>query len=482
MMKKSNKTLFRGALVFTVSAVGFVCIIACIIAIVQAVKGNNVIDYFTEQWRDFVFVVISLIILSAITYCYLYFENSPILHRTSKIIEMFILFALSFILCFILGEFISASARPLTFFAMMAVTIFGRRDAIFLNTIFALFLFMVDTLTGIMTVYLVQPYTILLVTFAAGIMAIFLFYRIKTRFACVLLSLVLFIPVEIIIAILEFSKMSNYQTMLTLMGYGALNCIFSAIVYLFFLPVFEFLFSELTVFRLRELTADDSKLIKKMKDTAPGTYNHSVVVAQIVEACAKEIGENSELARAAAFYHDVGKLKNPEMFAENQGEYDMHTELAPELSVDIIRSHTKDGAMLIKKNHLPEFFADVAVQHHGTLPIKYFYAKALKMTDGEIKLENFSYAGPTPTSKIAAMIMIADASEAACRSLKDRSAENVESLVRGLIEERLDLGQFDNCDVTMYELTVIKHTIVDQLTGVYHSRISYPKIKISKRK
>jgi hypothetical protein len=178
----------------------------------------------------------------------------------------------------------------------------------------------------------------------------------------------------------------------------------------------------------------------------------------------------------------VGKLKNPEMFAENQTDHNFHSELSPELSVDIIRSHTRDGAQLIKKNKLPDFFADVAVQHHGTMPIRYFYAKALKMSDGELNIANYSYSGPTPTSKIAAILMICDAAEAATRSLPDRSPDKVEALVRSLIEERLDLDQFDDCNITMRELSVIKSTIVNQLTGVYHSRVAYPKLTISKKK
>ena len=242
------------------------------------------------------------------------------------------------------------------------------------------------------------------------------------------------------------------------------------------------MFSELTIFRLRELASEQAKLIKRLKKNAPGTYHHSMTVAQIAEACAQAIGEDSELARAAAYYHDVGKLKNPEMFTENQTDYNVHNELTPELSVDIIRSHTRDGANLIRKAHLPEFFADIAIQHHGTLPIKYFYAKALKMSDGELNIENYSYAGPTPTSKIAAIIMIADAAEAAARSLTNRSPEKVEELVRNIIEERLDLEQFDNCNITMSELTTIKLTVVSQLTGVYHSRVAYHKLKINKKK
>ena len=308
-----------------------------------------------------------------------------------------------------------------------------------------------------------------------------MFQKVKSRLSCVVLGLILIVPTELILSVLEIPTAESMKGVLELLGCGLLNCIFSIVIFMAVLPLFEFAFAELTVFRLRELTSDDAKLIKKLKNEAPGTYHHSVIVAQIVEACAKEIGEDAELARTAAYYHDVGKLKSPEMFAENQQEYNMHSELSPELSVDIIRSHTQDGAKLIKKSRLPDFFADVAVQHHGTMPIKYFYAKAYKMSDGGINIDNYSYSGPTPTSRIAAIIMIVDSSEAAVRALKDRSPENVEALVRSIIEERLDLEQFDNCDITMHDLTVICHTIVSQLTGVYHSRVSYPKIKVYKK-
>ena len=219
----------------------------------------------------------------------------------------------------------------------------------------------------------------------------------------------------------------------------------------------------------------------KLKKHALGTYNHVVVVAQLAEACASAIGEDAELARAVAYYHDVGKLKNPEMFAENQNEYDLHKELTPELSVDIIRSHTKEGAKLIKKNRLPDIFADVAVQHHGTMPIKYFYAKALKLSDGELNVANYSYAGPTPTTKIAAIVMIADASEAAARSLSDRSPEKVAALVGSIVEERMNQEQFIDCDITMRELTLVTRTCINQLAGVYHSRVKYPKLTLSRK-
>ena len=136
--------------------------------------------------------------------------------------------------------------------------------------------------------------------------------------------------------------------------------------------------------------------------------------------------------------------------------------------------------MLIRTHHLPEFLADVALQHHGTLPIRYFYAKALKMTDGELNIEDFSYMGPKPQSKLAAIIMIADASEAAVRAVNARKPEEVEKCIRGIIEERMDLEQFSECDITMVEITKIKQALIDTLTGVYHHRVKYPTIKYKK--
>ncbi|MGN0818655.1 MAG: HDIG domain-containing metalloprotein, partial [Candidatus Coproplasma sp.] len=422
-----------------------------------------------------------VIILMLLTYAYFYFECQGLLANLVKCVECFVLLDLSLILSFVLGNVLDPNARPFAFLAVMAATLFGRREAVFLNIIYSLLMFVVD-ITIIPSTDIWSCCAGLLISFCSGMTIITVSHLVKSRIQSILLVFLLLIPSELIIGVMEVVFAEDMAANLILLGYGALGSLFSILLYMIFLPLFEAIFSELTIFRLRELTSDEAKLIKKLKTQAPGTYNHSVVVAQLAEACASAIGEDGELARAAAYYHDMGKLKNPEMFTENQADFNLHNELSPELSADIIRSHTRDGAKLIRKNHLPEFFADVAIQHHGTLPIKYFYAKALKMSDGEINIANYSYSGPIPQSKIAAIIMIADASEAASRSLSDRSPKAVEELVTALIEERLDLDQFADCDITMRELTIITHTIASSLSGVYHSRIAYPKIKISKNK
>lgn len=479
--KLSNKDIAISLVSFIGGTIGLFLFILLIVFLDKGSGGFA--PYITEKSQALITVSVSFAVLSAILYCYFFFENKFVLAHFSKMAELFLIMFISFFLVYVMSEYVHTLARPVSLLALVCATLFRRRDAIFINSVYSLMVLIFDRILNINDINMFYSYACLLSTFCTCIVAVFVFNSVKTRFQSVMMAFIVLIPVLVIntVIILPVTSPSAAE-ILDLLIFSGVSCIFSVMLYMFILPIFELVFAEMTVFRLRELTSDSAKLIKKLKEKAPGTYSHSVVVAQIAEACAKAIGDDSELARAAAYYHDVGKLKGPEMFAENQTDYNFHDDITPELSVDIIRSHARNGAQLIRKSRLPEFFADVAIQHHGTLPIKYFYYKALKMSDGELNIENYSYTGPTPASKIAAIIMIADSSEAATRTLKDRSPEKVEEFVRTLIEERLDLGQFDNCNITMRELTVIKSTIVNQLTGVYHSRVVYPKLSISKKK
>jgi putative nucleotidyltransferase with HDIG domain len=356
-----------------------------------------------------------------------------------------------------------------------------------MNITCSLFVFVVDNFSTAEQVAN-NIYSSLFLSFSSGMIAIFLFEHAKTRFHIVGIGVVIVFPVIMMIGLLEMSTLlegneagildvSAYGKLLESIGFGVFGGIGSAVFYLAFLPVFEALFNCLTSFRVRELMGHDAKLLRTLQHEANGTFNHSQTVALLAGACADAIGEDADFAKAAALYHDVGKLHQPEYFTENQGDYNIHDELTPELSADIVRSHAQDGYDLILSHHLPQFLADVALQHHGTLPIRYFYAKAMKLTDGELNIDEFSYLGPKPQTKIAAIIMIADAAEASVRALKERTPEEVERTVRDIIEERMELEQFSECDITMADLTKIRMTIVNVLTGVYHHRVKYPKIK-----
>lgn len=477
--KLTKKAILVGLLLFGVNAV---LTLGLALLMIELNQPSQAIAFITANPNKVVFVVATVLFLSLLTFGYLYFECPDMLGNAVKLLEMFTLLDVSILISFVLGKYIDPNARPFAFFAIMCATLLGRRQAMFLNIINALLIFIMDiniNIPDLNSMEIWQYCAGLLLAFCSGTAVVFFSHKIKTRFQSVLLVFIVAVPVELIIGIMEILPMQERNWLL--LGYGALGALFSTLSFMVLLPLFELVFSELTVFRLREITSQNAHLMKRLKTETPGTYNHSMVVSQLAEACAVAIGEDAELTRAASYYHDVGKLVKPAMFTENQSGYNIHNELSPELSADIIRSHTRDGAKLIKKQHLPDFLADVAIQHHGTLPIKYFYAKALKMTDGAISMANYSYKGPVPQSRIAAIIMIVDAAEAATRSLTDRSPASIEALVSSLIEERMNLEQFVDCNITMRDLSIISHTIAQSLSGVYHSRISYPKIKIGKR-
>ncbi len=442
--------------------------------------------YMKEHGANYLYALFSVLLITVIMYFYFYFENKTMIENGKNITLLFTIIDVYFVLAYYIGEKVELYARPVALVALLVFVLVGRREAIFMNVVSALLMFVVDTFTGPATTHPREYYSSLLISFSAGMIAIFFCNRAKTRFTVVLIGIFIVLPIDLIIFLLEISNLvdaettanaSAFQRIIIRMGYGLFGGVMSAIVFLSILPLFEWIFNCLTVFRLRELTSSDARVLKNLKEEAPGTYNHAMMVSQLAEASAAAIGEDVDYARAAALYHDVGKLHNPEHFTENQGDYNLHDELTPELSADIIRSHARDGYKLIKTHHLPEFLADVALQHHGTMPIRYFYAKALKLTDGELNIEDFSYLGPKPQTKIAAIVMIADASEAAVRATNSRTPEAAERAIRAVIEERMDLEQFSECDITLADLTKIRQALVDALSGVHHHRIKYPGIK-----
>ena len=477
----TTKNTIKSILLFFVH---FVVLVAIMAVLLLGTQLNNFAEHMKQFGANYLYALFCVMLLVLITYMYFFFEDKRILSTGKNIALIFVVLDISFILSWLIGERINIFARPVALVALMVCVLVNRRAAVFMNIISALLVFVADTFAGGISAESAY-YSSLLISFSAGMLAIFFCEKAKTRFRVVLVGIAIVIPIDVIIFLLEVSSfidnvnggLAAFQTILLHMGYGLFGGIMSTVIFLFILPLFEVVFNCLTVYRLRELTSSDAKILQRLKIVAPGTYNHSMTVATLAEAAAAAIGEDVDYARAAALYHDVGKLHYPEHYTENQGDYNVHDELTPELSADIIRSHAKDGQSLIKANHLPDFLADIAIQHHGTMPIRYFYAKALKMTDGELNIEDFSYQGPKPQTKLAAIIMIADASEAAVRAVHARTPEETEKAISGVIEERMDLEQFSECDITMVDLTKIRTALVTTLSGVYHHRVKYPNIK-----
>jgi cyclic-di-AMP phosphodiesterase PgpH len=209
---------------------------------------------------------------------------------------------------------------------------------------------------------------------------------------------------------------------------------------------------------------------------APGTYHHSVMVANLAESACEAIGANGLLARVGSYYHDIGKTRRPNFFIENQMHLDNpHDRLPPEKSASIIIAHVTDGSNILKKYHLPKEIIDIAEQHHGTTLLKYFYHKAQQLNP-EISEAEFRYPGPKAQTKESAVVGIADSVEAAVRSMTQPTPEGIESLVKKIVDERLQDGQLNECDITIKEIETVAHTLCETLKGIFHSRIEYPEI------
>lgn len=240
------------------------------------------------------------------------------------------------------------------------------------------------------------------------------------------------------------------------------------------MPFFESAFGLLSDIRLIELSNPNHPLLKKVLTETPGTYHHSVMVANLADAACEAIGANGLLARVGSYYHDIGKSVRPGFFIENQhGGKNPHDALPPEKSRDIIIAHAEDGARLLEKHKMPKEIIDIARQHHGTSTLKFFYVKA-KESGKDVDVDEFRYAGPKPQTKEIAIISIADSVEAAVRSMKDPTPQKIAALVRAIINDKLNDGQFDECDLSMKELKKAERVICETLNGTFHNRIEYP--------
>jgi hypothetical protein len=258
---------------------------------------------------------------------------------------------------------------------------------------------------------------------------------------------------------------------------GITNGLFSAVMAIGLLPYLESGFGLTTAVTLLELANPNHPLLKKLLMEAPGTYHHSLVVANLAEAAAEATGADPLLVRVGAFYHDVGKLKRPYFFIENQLGENPHEKISPNLSTLIITSHIKDGLELSRKGKLPKIIQEIICQHHGNSLVSYFYHQASeKCLDHRENLseDNFRYEGPLPQSKEAAIILLADSVEAAARAMPKPIGGRIESVVRKIVREKLNDGQLDQSDLTLKDLDVISSTFVRILSGIYHNRIEYP--------
>ena len=352
---------------------------------------------------------------------------------------------------------------PSVFSAFLVAILFGQTSALFFSALLALGVLGASSFQIVPTLY----------TLAVCISSSRIVMKIERRIDMVFASIMQAVLSVVFIVFLKVMFNSDFNDSVFVLPGLAFNSFLSGILVLGFLTPLESVMNTASVFRLMDLSDQNTPLLRKLILTASGTYQHSMMVAQLAENACKEIGANALLARVGSYYHDIGKMEHPEYFTENNiDSANKHTDLNPSLSVSVIKSHIKLGVEKAHQIRLPSQVIDIIAEHHGNSVITYFYNKA-KEKDDNVSPEDYSYPGTPPASKESAVVMLADVCEAACKSLEKPTAQRLEKFIQELINGKIESGQLDNSALTFGELTKIRDTFVRILAAYYHGRIKY---------
>ncbi|SIQ72690.1 HD family phosphohydrolase [Halanaerobium kushneri] len=428
-------------------------------------KGG--INYYNITGR----IIISFILVLLLGF-YFYKYQKKVWQDNSKLllIELLILIVVFFAKIMTLFQNPFVDFMVPTAMASILLTVLISSDTALITTLFISLL--------VAPVYDMN-FNIVLTSFLAGLIGIFSVTKVKERGDIIRAGLnVSFILVFLIGGLSLLQQNQDWTYLIWSIGGGIVNGLLVGVLANGLLPYLEDLFDMTSSVKLLELSNPSQPILKRMLVEAPGTYHHSVIVGNLAETAAEDVGADSLLARAAAYYHDIGKLKRPYFFSDNQfGGENPHDKTSPNLSALIIKSHVKDGVEMAEENGLPAKIIDIIKQHHGTNLISYFYQQALQDNKhDDIEKKDFRYDGPKPQSKEAAIIMLADITEAAIRSknFNKNNHDRIEGFVRGLVKDKLIENQLDQSNLTLSDLDTIVKSFVKVLTGIYHQRVEYP--------
>ncbi|UCG52524.1 MAG: HDIG domain-containing protein [Candidatus Latescibacterota bacterium] len=355
---------------------------------------------------------------------------------------------------------------PVAFVSLMITALFDYRLGL-VTTVFASFL--LPLVTNI------SP-NVVFVSLLAGTTAVMGLLRMRSRSH--FYSVFILISAASVIGIIgtELGSATQFSVFYTHILWAMANALAVSLSTMFLLPIFENIFNLTTRFTLLELTDLNKPILKRINMEAPGTYHHSMLLGNLVDAVATEIGADALRARVMAYYHDMGKIFKPEYYVENQETgLNPHEKITPQMSSLILLSHVKDGVELAKEEKLPDLVIDAVQQHHGTTVMAFFYQKALETdSHSSVKKDDFRYPGPRPLGREAALLMLADTVEPACRSLQDPTPSSIRNVVIKLVDSRAQEGQLDNSGLTLNDVAKIKEKFISILTGIYHKRVAYP--------
>ncbi len=358
---------------------------------------------------------------------------------------------------------------PLAILPIVVRTFFDSRTAIFCLVITTL----------IIGLYAPNNYEYVLLQITAGVLVVFSLAKMHRRSHLIMASIWVMLAYSLVYIAINLIQGGNILDVdFRMLRWFAINSVFIFAVYPL-IYVFEKLFGFISDVTLIELSDTNQPLLRKLADEAPGTFQHSMQIANLAEEVILKIGGNPFLVRAGALYHDIGKIAKADHFTENQfGIQNPHNQLPYTESAKIIVDHVNNGIKLARRNNLPEKLIEFIATHHGTTKAKYFYLKQQEdFPNKQVDKDAFSYPGPLPTSKEAAVVMLVDGIEAASRSMKDKTEENLRELVNNMVNQKVNEHQLDNSKLTFRDINNIKNILVNKLINVYHVRIAYPKEK-----
>lgn len=429
-------------------------------------------EMLIESRRDHFFIISGLLVLIlmiwTVLHLFLYSFEKSVLSSTKKYGILMSLFIISFLSSKFFYD-LSPYIVPIPAFSMLAGIMLTPNIVIYFGIALII---LVHLWTGMSS-------TLILAYLVSVLILAVLVRNIKQRSQVVTDGLfsALILMIFAITQSLLFKSDYNDLPMHVVFALG--NGILSAVITIGVMPFFEGFFGILTPFKLLELSNPNRPLLKRLLIEAPGTYHHSVLVGNLAETAAHDIGANSLLTRVAAFYHDVGKLDRPYYFKENQlGNENPHDKLPPQISANIIRNHMVTGIELAEKNKLPVEVIDIMKTHHGTSLIKYFYHQE-QTGNPDVDPSKFLYAGPKPESKESVILMFADSVEAAVRTLKNPTKISLSEMIDKLITQKISENQLSSADITMKEVEIVKKSFLNVLSGIFHERIEYPEIDLN---
>ncbi|HEY5584054.1 MAG TPA: HDIG domain-containing metalloprotein [Ruminiclostridium sp.] len=425
----------------------------------------------TKGKYDYLFslgILVTIFFIAGIVVIFLKKYNKKIYNSRKELLLIYMIVIIILILARYLFPFYGGLLIPIFVGTMLISILLNPELAVVINC----------ALTVSISLMSKGDYKFLYLGLVCGVISAFLVTKANQRSKLSMNGALLGIINVVFIIFLDFIYRSDLTTILTDSIVVFLNGLVSMVLTIGLLPFFESVFDIVTPLKLLEISNSNHPLLKKLLVEAPGTYHHSLMVGNLAEIATEDLGGNALLARAGAYFHDVGKLKRPDFFKENQLSGNPHDKMTPNLSALVITSHTKDGVDIASKYKLPLVIKDIIKQHHGTTLVAYFYYKALK-AEGEdnTKQENYRYEGPKPQTKEATVVMLADSVEAAVRSMTDRTEGKIKGLIRKIIKDKLEDGQMDLCQLTLADLDTIADSFMRVLSGYFHAREQYPEIK-----